>query len=154
HGEETVRPGSPGGARRHRPVTCREPGRQVKRGTSPAPRSPIHGTARRGDLRYPPPMSRRVGWTAIAALALFVTGPVSPAAAKRCAPLCRAEIAACKASCTTQVPRRQCRRACRVELLRACRATLAPSCTAPAPAGRQIVVNGLVLDAQGLAVIE
>ncbi len=100
-------------------------------------------------------MTRRFVWAMSAALGLAVAMPDVPAAAKPCARLCRAEIAACKAACAPpRAQRRRCRRACRIEPLRACRASPAPSCTPPAPVGRQIAVNGEVLDAAGLAVVE
>jgi len=78
------------------------------------------------------------------------------AVAKPCATLCRPEIAACRDGCgpLPRGRRRKCRRTCRIEVLSACRATPAASCTAPAATGRQIVVNGQLLDGAGLAVIE
>ena len=90
------------------------------------------------------------------ALGLLLTALDVPAMAKPCARLCRPEIAACKGSCASlaRPQRRRCRRACRVDLLQVCRASTTPSCMAPAPIGRQIVVNGELLDAGDLAIVE
>ena len=101
---------------------------------------------------------RRTLACAVVATGLMLAVLETAAGAKPCARLCRPEIAACRDGCGSlpRGQRRRCRRACRVDVLNACRATPAPTCTepAPAPAARQIVVNGLALDAAGLAVIE
>jgi hypothetical protein len=101
-------------------------------------------------------MTRTFARATSAALGLSFILLHVPAAAKPCPRLCRPEIAACRSSCVTlsRPERRRCRRTCRSTLLTACRATPAPSCAAPAPVARQIVVNGVVLDAAALAVVE
>lgn len=101
-------------------------------------------------------MGRALLWLTTAAVGLALVGPARPAAAKSCPRLCRPDIAACGTSCETGLrkQRRSCRRACRRELLRACRTVAEPSCKTPAPLGRRILVNGELLDAQALAIVE